>query len=73
MKRMISDPLTLAIISMLCGMLLGAIGCILAIMISTDLHKDDAYEAPYYPTEEEMDQMYLWYEAEYGQKGAHEK
>lgn len=64
-----SDPLTLAIVSMVCGMLLGAIGCILAIMISTDLHRDD----PVYPTDEEMDQMCLWYEAEYGQKGAHEK
>ena len=69
-----NDPLTLAIVSMVCGMLLGAIGCILAIMISIDLHKDeDVHEAPHYPTEEEMDQMCLWYEAEYGQKGAHEK
>ena len=71
---MVSDPLTLAIVSMICGMLLGAIGSILAIMISTDLHKDDdVREAAYYPTEEEMDQMCLWYESEYGQKGAHEK
>lgn len=69
-----TDPLTLAIVSMIVGMLLGAIGCVLAIMISIDLHKDDdVHEAPYYPTEDDMDQMYLWYEAEYGQKGAHEK
>ncbi len=66
---MLADPLTLAIVSMVCGMLLGAIGCILAILISSDLHRDD----PVYPTDDDLDHMYLWYEAEYGQKGAHEE
>lgn len=66
---MISDPLTLAVVSMIVGILIGAIGSVLAVMISNDLHKDDVY----YPSAQDMDQMCLWYEEEYGQKGAHEK
>lgn len=68
---MFSDPLTLAFISMLVGMVIGAIGSILAVMISNDLHKND--DVMQYPTDDEMDQMCLWYEDEYQQKGAHEK
>ena len=68
-----TDPLTLSIISMIVGMVAGAALAALAVMISTDLHKDDMHEAPYYPTEEEIDQMCLWYDSEYGQKGAHEE
>lgn len=67
---MISNPLTLAIISMIVGMVAGAALAALAVMISGDLHRDDP---AIYPTEDDMDQMYIWYEAEYGQKGAHEK
>lgn len=70
---MFSDSLTLAFISMLVGMVIGAIGSILAVMISNDLHKDDSRDSAFYPTAEEMDQMCLWYEAEFQQKGAHEK
>ena len=66
---MFSDPLTLAIVSMIIGMVAGAAFAALAVLISSDLHHDD----PVFPTDEEMDQMCLWYEAEYGQKGAHEK
>ena len=63
---MISDPLTLAIVSMIVGMLFGAISSVLAVMISNNLHKDDVY----YPSEQDMDQMSLWYEEEY--HGKHE-
>lgn len=66
---MFSDPLTLAIVSMILGMVAGAALAALAVLISSDLHRDD----PVLPTDEEKDQMYLWYEAEYGQNGAHEK
>ena len=64
-----SDPLTLAIVSLIVGMLFGAAFSALAVMISNDLHKDD----PVLPAEEDMDQMCLWYDAEYNKKGAHEK
>ena len=67
-----TDPLTLAIVSMIVGMVIGAVVCFLAILIYSDLHADDPV-SPVYPTSEDMDQMFLWYEAEYGQKGAHEK
>lgn len=67
---MFSNPLTLAIISMIVGMVAGAALAALAVMISNDLHRDDPV---IYPTEEDMNQMCLWYDAEYGQKGAHEK
>ena len=67
---MFSDPLTLAIISMIVGMVAGAALAALAVLISNDLHRDDP---AIYPTDGDMDQMWLWYEAEYGQKGAHEK
>lgn len=66
---MFSDPLALAIISMIIGMCLGVVCSILGMMISRDVHKDD----PVYPSPEDMDQLCLWYEAEYEQKGAHEK
>lgn len=67
---MISDSLTLAIVSMLVGMVIGVIGSILAVMISNDIHHEDIV----YPSEEDMDQLCLWYDAEYNhQKGAHEK
>lgn len=67
---MYSDPLTLAIISMIVGMVAGAALAALAVLISNDLHRDDP---AIYPTDDDMDQMCLWYDAEYGQKGAHEK
>ena len=66
---MFSDPLLLAIISMLVGMVFGVVCSIIALLVWYDLHKDD----PKYPTDEEMDQLCLWYDAEYTQKGAHEK
>lgn len=66
---MFSDPLTLAIVSMIVGMVAGAALAALAVLISNDLHRDD----PAYPTNDELDQMCIWYDAEYGQKGAHEK
>ena len=47
----------------------GAALAALVVLISSDLHGD----YPIGPTDEEMEQMCLWYEAEYGQKGAHEK
>lgn len=64
-----NDPLTLAIVCLIVGMMLGAALAALGVMISVDLHKDD----PVYPDEADLDQMCLWYDAEYGQKGAHEK
>lgn len=67
---MFNDPLTLAIVSMIIGMVAGAVFAALAVLISSDLHRDNQ---PIGPTDEEMDQICLWYEAEYGQKGAHEK
>ena len=67
---MFSNPLTLAIVSMIVGMVAGAALAALAVLISNDLHSDDP---AIYPTDADMDQMFLWYEAEYGQKGAHEK
>ena len=66
---MFSDPLTLAIVSMILGLVAGAALAALAVLISSDLHRDD----PVFPTDEEMDQMCLWYEEDCGQKGAHEK
>lgn len=66
---MFSDPLILAIVSMLCGLLLGFLASVLGLFIYTEIHADDDP----FPTDEDMDQMCLWYEAEYGQKGAHEK
>ena len=66
---MFSDPLTLAIVSMIVGMVAGAVFAALAVMVSNDLHRDD----PVYPSDADMDQMCIWYDAEYGQKGAHEK
>lgn len=64
-----TDPLTLAIISMIVGMVAGAALAALAVLISNDLHRDD----PSYPTNEELEQLCLWYDAVYEQKGAHEK
>lgn len=58
---MFSDPLTLAIVSMITGMLLGAIASAFAVMISRDLHRDD----PVYPSSVDIDEMYKWYEANY--------
>ena len=70
---MFSDPLTLAIVSMIVGMLAGAALAALAVMISNDLHKDDISIPSNYPTDEELEQLCLWYDAVYDQKGAHEK
>lgn len=70
---MISDPLTLAIISMIVGMLFGAALAALAVMISNDLHKDDISIPSNYPTNEELEEMCRWYDSVYEQKGAHEK
>ena len=61
---MISDPLTLAVFSMIIGMLFGAIASALAVMISNDLHKADAE----YPSEQDLDAMWEEYT-----KGRHEK
>ena len=68
-----TDPLTLAIVSMIVGMLAGAALAALAVMISNDLHKDDISIPSNYPTDEELEQLCLWYDAVYDQKGAHEK
>lgn len=68
---MFTDPLTLAIVSMIIGMLIGVICCVIAFLIHCDLHATD--DSVIYPSDADMDQMCLWYEAEYGQKGAHEK
>ena len=68
-----TDPLTLAIVSMIVGMLAGAALAALAVMISNDLHKDDISIPSNYPTNEELEQLCLWYDAVYDQKGAHEK
>ena len=66
---MFSDPLTLAIVSMIVGMVAGAALAALAVLISNDLHRDD----PSYPTNDELEQLCLWYDEVYEQKGAHEK
>ena len=66
---MYSDPLTLAIISMIVGMVAGAALAALSVLISNDLHRDD----PAYPTNDELEQLCLWYDEVYEQKGAHEK
>lgn len=67
---MFSDPLTLAIISMIVGMVAGAALAALAVLISNDLHRDDPV---IYPTDDDLNWMHRWYDAEYEQKGAHEK
>lgn len=64
-----TDPLTLAIISMIVGMVAGAALAALAVLISNDLHRDD----PAYPTNDELEHLCLWYDEVYEQKGAHEK
>ena len=66
---MFSDPLTLSIVSMITGMLLGAIGSAMAVMISNDLHKDD----PVFPTQQEIDDMCSWYEENYCRTCANDK
>ena len=64
-----TDPLTLAIVSMIVGMVAGAALAALAVLISNDLHRDDLA----YPTNDELEQLCLWYDEVYEQKGAHEK
>lgn len=60
---MFSNPFLLAVVSMLTGLILGVLCCILAIMIVMDLHSQSSDM----PSEEDLYQMCLWYEAEYGE------
>lgn len=62
---MFSNPLALAIISMIIGILLGAICCVLAFMVYLDLHDHDD-QGLHLPSDQDVRQMCLWYEAEYG-------
>ena len=59
-----SDPLVLAIVSMITGMLLGAICCVLAVLIYTELHAADQ-QGKHLPDDTDMQQMCLWYDANY--------
>ena len=60
----ISDPLELAIISMIVGIVIGAIGAALAVMISNDIHQGDIN----YPIVNDLDAMWEEYT-----KGKHER
>lgn len=66
---MLSDPLTLSIVSMITGMLIGAIGSALAVMISNDLHKNDSAA----PSQKDIDDMCSWYEENYCRTCGNEK
>lgn len=68
---MFSDPLALAIIAMVVGMLLGAICCVLAFMVYLDVH-EYSDRGLHLPSDEDLQQMSLWYEAEYGRKEKNE-
>ena len=69
----INNPLTLAIICMIVGMVAGAALAALAVMISNDLHKDDISIPSNYLTNEDLEELGIWYDAICEQKGAHEK
>ena len=67
-----SDPLTLAIVSMIVGMVLGAAAAVLALLICIDLGAItviDLTREENVPTEEDVEQMSLWYDATYGKDG----
>lgn len=64
---MFSDPLVLAIIAMVVGILLGAICCVLAFMVYLDVH-EYSDQGLHLPSDNDLQQMCLWYEAEYGRK-----
>ena len=69
---MISDPLTLAIVSMIVGMVFGAAAAVLALLICIDLGVItviDLTKQENVPSEEDIEQMSLWYDAEYGKDG----
>lgn len=59
-----TDPLTLTIVSMIIGMVLGACACVIAVMICIDLGRLTVVDLT--PSDEDMDQMCIWYDTEYG-------
>ena len=61
---MFSNPFLLAVVSRLTGLILGVLCCILAIMIVMDLY---GQRGKHMPSDEDLEQMWLWYEAEYGE------
>ena len=67
-----SDPLTLAVVSMIVGMVLGAAAAVLALLICIDLGAItviDLTKQENVPSEEDIKQMSLWYDANYGKDG----
>lgn len=68
----VSDPLTLAVVSMIVGMVLGAAAAVLALLICIELGVItviDLTKQENVPSEEDIKQMSLWYDANYGKDG----
>ena len=57
---MMTDPLTLAIVALISGVVLGVILCVLTLMVLCDLHDQDV--------DKKLSDMADWYDAEYGKE-----
>lgn len=55
-----TDPLTLAIVALISGVVLGVILCVLTLMVLCDLHDQDV--------DKKLSDMADWYDAEYGKE-----